>query len=235
MRRLNVVLLALAAALALAILTTAYTGRTPLQLMGVASKVTNTPPARWHGTPGLWDPPAVEHATIERFEVTGLSQYAIEKSLSTSPIANDPDPTAPPNTVAWGEIRFHLRGGTCERPPTVTLQYDLTILLPRWSPAPDGSVTVQLVKEWNALLQVIHTHEAGHASIYRDDMAAIQDHVRTLASCDAVVTYLEDPPTFMKIDDDQAAYHKRLFADCRPEIGCAPPGWMGWEGQGVRR
>lgn len=216
-------------------MTTAYTGRTPLQLLGRGQPPSPSPPARWEGAPAIWEPTPVEHATIERFEVTGLSQYAVEKSLSTSPIANDPDPTAPPNSVAWGEIRFHFKAGTCERPAAVALEYDLTILLPRWSPPADGSVTVRLVEEWNALLRVIHTHEAGHASIYRDDMTAIQAHARSLSNCDAVVAYLEDPATFKKIDDDQAAYHRRLFADCRPEIGCAPPGWMGWEVQGVRR
>ena len=31
-----------------------------------------------------------------------------------------------------------------------------------------------------------------------------------------------------QLNADQDAYHARLHADCRPEIGCMPAGWMGW-------
>jgi predicted secreted Zn-dependent protease len=225
---LNAVLLSIAFVLAVGILFLRYAGRPPLELFNERT-LAASPPATWRGQPALWDPPAIEHATISYFDVSGRTQGALKRSLNDSPIAHEPpDPTAPGRGVAWGLITFTPSGGECSSPAAVTLSYTLVVTLPRWAPPSDGSVTVDLVDKWNALLRVIHTHEAGHASIYRDDMAAIQDHARALSDCDAVVAYLDDPATFKKIDDDQAAYHKRVYGNCRPETGCAPPGWMGW-------
>jgi hypothetical protein len=84
------------------------------------------------------------------------------------------------------------------------------------------------VEKWNALAQVIYTHEAGHVAIDKQDIAALNAQAQKLATCDALYKFWDDPHVFDKLQADQLAYHARLRADCRPEIGCIPPGWDGW-------
>jgi len=87
---------------------------------------------------------------------------------------------------------------------------------------------VTLVTRWNALEQMIYIHEAGHAAISNRDLADLGAQAQQLPSCDAVVAFWDSRATYSQLDADQAAYHARLHADCRPVIGCAPPGWIGW-------
>jgi hypothetical protein len=42
------------------------------------------------------------------------------------------------------------------------------------------------------------------------------------------IDFWNNPHVFDKRDADQSAYHARLRADCRPEVGCMTAGWMGW-------
>jgi len=89
-------------------------------------------------------------------------------------------------------------------------------------------VTPTLVSRWDALDQVLYIHEAGHAAISNQDLAALLNQARALPSCLAVVDFWARPALFDKMEADQAAYHARLHADCRPEIGCIPANWLGW-------
>jgi predicted secreted Zn-dependent protease len=133
--------------------------------------------------------------------------------------------------LAWGLEWFQFAGGnyyTCYAPSTTTLQFREYILLPRWTPAADGSVTIDLVERWNALAQVIYVHEAGHVAITKQDLAALNAQAHRLATCDALAAFWDSSHLFDKEAADQSAYDARLRADCRPEVGCIPPYWMGW-------
>jgi hypothetical protein len=110
----------------------------------------------------------------------------------------------------------------------MTAVFRTFILLPRWSPVPVGGVTIPLIEKWNALEQVLYTHEAGHVAITVEDFAALNDQAHLSASCTALFAFWADPSIYDKLNADQNAYHARLRADCRPAVGCIPPGWMGW-------
>jgi hypothetical protein len=187
---------------------------------------------RWFGSPALWVPPPIPNADIEFFAVTGATQEELIANLDNSTICSGqkcaPDP-AVPNGVAWG-LEGSRPGGhsRCYLPSTTTVVYRPFILLPRWSPPADGSLKVSLVQAWNSLLQVIYTHEAGHVAIDVRDVAALNDQAHQLGSCQALVNFWSSPSVFDQLNADQDAYHARLHADCRPEIGCMPPGWLGW-------
>jgi len=101
-------------------------------------------------------------------------------------------------------------------------------MLPKWLPPTDGSVKIPLVEAWNALAQVIYTHEAGHVAISIQDVAALNDQAHQLPSCQAVARFWANPSVWDKMNADQNAYHAWLRADCRPEMGCIPSRWMGW-------
>jgi hypothetical protein len=79
-----------------------------------------------------------------------------------------------------------------------------------------------------ALEQVIYRHEAGHAAISVQDIAALNDQARHLPSYQALISFWANPGLWNQMNADQNAYHARLRADCRPEIGCVPYNWMGW-------
>jgi len=190
---------------------------------------------RWYGSPALFSPAAISNTDIQFFDVSGTTQQQLIDSLNKSSICTKfgsgtcaPDP-AVPNGVAWA-----LEGLTpgarsyCYSPSTTTLVYRDFIALPRWSPPTDGSVKIPLVEAWNALEQVLYTHEAGHVAISQQDIAALNDQAHGLPSCTALINFWSNPSVFDKLNADQAAYHVRLHADCRPEIGCIPPNWMGW-------
>jgi hypothetical protein len=110
----------------------------------------------------------------------------------------------------------------------MTVAFRTFILLPRWSPVPVGGVTIALVEKWNALDNVLYTHEAGHVAITVEDLAALNDQAHLSASCAALFAFWADPSIYDQLDADQNAYHARLRADCRPAVGCIPPGWLGW-------
>ena len=190
---------------------------------------------RWFGTPAIYQPAPIANTTTMFFAVAGVTQDELYNSLNDAgickkygPCAKDP---ANPTGSAWGLEWFQFAGGnyyTCYAPSTTTLQFREYMLLPRWTPAADGSVTIDLVERWNALAQVIYIHESGHVAITKQDLAALNAQAHRLATCDALGTFWDSSHVFDKEAADQAAYHARLRADCRPEVGCIPPYWMGW-------
>jgi predicted secreted Zn-dependent protease len=189
--------------------------------------------SRWFGTPALWQPPPIDNTDYKFFDVAGHTQTELIHSLSAADICKaygpcQPDP-ANPSGIAWG-LEGAAPGGTylCYSPRSTTLHYRYYVLLPRWSPLALGGVPVALVTKWNALLKLIYVHEAGHVAIDAQDLASLNDQAHQLPSCQALYAFWNDPHVFDKLAADQAAYHARLRADCRPEIGCAPPGWLGW-------
>lgn len=187
---------------------------------------------RWYGSPALFSPPAIGNTDINFFPVTGTTQAELLSSLNHSTLCTthtcNPDPLVP------GGITWALAGATggggyyCYSPASTTLAYREFVVLPQWSPPLDGTVKIPLVQTWNALAQVLYTHEAGHVAISQQDIAALNDQAHQLASCSALISFWSSPSVFDQLNADQAAYHARLRADCRPEIGCIPPGWMGW-------
>lgn len=187
---------------------------------------------QWHGVPALWQPPPITNTKIIYFAVAGITQNDLIDSLDGSnicikygPCANDP---AVPNGAAWGLEGFDSRSYVCDSPRTTTIVFSEFVVLPKWSPALDGTVKIQLVEAWNALAQSIYTHESGHVAITKQDLADLNNQAHRLASCAALIAFWSKKSVFSKLEADQAAYHARLHADCRPEIGCLPPGWMGW-------
>ncbi|TMD97106.1 MAG: hypothetical protein E6I72_07670 [Chloroflexi bacterium] len=190
--------------------------------------------ARWFGTPALFQPAPISNTAIVFFDVSGASQAQVMDSFDRAdictrygPCAKDP---ANPGGTALGLEWFKFAGSGyyCYSPRTTTLSFKEYILLPRWSPPADGSVTIDLVVKWNALAQVIYVHEAGHVAIDKQDLAALNEQAHRLSTCQAVVAFWNGPHLYDKDEADQAAYHARLKADCRPEVGCLPYGWMGW-------
>jgi uncharacterized coiled-coil protein SlyX len=190
---------------------------------------------RWYGSPALYSPPAVSNTDIQFFDVAGTTQQELINSLDTSSICTKfgstcaPDP-AVPNGVAWALEGFKpaISSYQCYSPSTTTIPYREFMVLPRWSPPTDGSVKIPLVEAWNALAQVLYIHEAGHVAITQQDVAALNDQAHGLPSCAALISFWASPSVYDKEAADQAAYHARLHADCRPEIGCLPNGYMGW-------
>jgi predicted secreted Zn-dependent protease len=188
---------------------------------------------RWFGSPALYAAPPISNTTVEYFPVDGTTQLQIIYSLDHAGVcdkygcAKDP---ANPSNIAWGLEWSDFVGSsyTCYSPRSTALNYRQYVLLPRWSPPTDGSIRIPLVEKWNALAKVIYVHEAGHVAIDRDDIAALNAQAEKLSTCDALYKFWDNPHVFDKLNADQLAYHARLRADCRPEIGCIPPGWMGW-------
>jgi hypothetical protein len=189
---------------------------------------------RWYGTPAIYQPPAIANTDIVFFDVKGSTQGQLIDSLNHSdlctkypPCAADP---ANPTGVAWGLEGFKLVNDSieCRSAATTTVAFREMIVLPKWTPPADGTIQTSLVKKWNALAKAINTHEAGHVTITQKDVADLNHQAQQLPACAAVLIFWDDSHVFDKLEADQAAYHSRLRADCRPEIGCIPPGWMGW-------
>jgi uncharacterized coiled-coil protein SlyX len=189
---------------------------------------------RWFGSPALFVPPPIANTDFEFFDLTGNTQQELINGLNAVTICAPyggcaPDP-AVPNGVAWGLESFRPVNSTynCYSPSSTTIPYREFVVLPRWSPPSDGSVKIPLVEAWNALAQVIYTHEAGHVAITQQYIAALNDQAHQQPSCAALISFWARPDLFDQLRADQDAYHARLHADCRPEVGCLPPGWMGW-------
>jgi predicted secreted Zn-dependent protease len=188
---------------------------------------------RWYGSPAIFSPPAIANTDIRFFAVTGTTQAELISSLNNSSLCTTytclPDPAAPSHAVAWA-----LGGGFssepyyCYSPDTTTPTFRFLMVLPQWSPPIDGSVKIPLVEEWNALEQVIYTHEATHVAIAVQDLIKLEDYSHNLPSCQALIDFWSSPTVFDNLNADQNAFHARLRADCRLEIGCIPAGWMGW-------
>ncbi len=188
---------------------------------------------RWYGSPALFSPPPIANTDIRFFAVTGSTQAELISSLNNSSLCTTykclPDPAAPSNGVAWAiGGGFTWPGYYCYAPATTTPAFQFLMVLPQWSPPIDGSVKIPLVEEWNALEQVLYTHESTHVAIAVQDLAQLVDYSHRLPSCRALIDFWDNPSVFDNLNADQNAYHARLRADCRPEIGCAPSGWMGW-------
>ena len=189
---------------------------------------------RWLGSPAIWQPPPIATTTIQFFDVTGVNQKELIDSLNGSDLCRRFPPCAPdplnPTGVAWGleGTDSVTKTYVCSSPGTTTIQFQELMVLPRWKPPADGTVTIPLVVKWNALQRAIYVHESGHVAITKAGVAALNDQAHRLTTCAAFDAFWKSPKLFDKIDADQIAYHTRLHADCRPEIGCIPPGWMGW-------
>ena len=193
--------------------------------------------SRWIGEPALWQPSSVPtNVRVEYFDVTGTTQTDLIDALNNDGLcqryACQPDPALPAGSPAWA-----LEGDGATSPsleycysPATTAGFewvDHTITMPRWSPKL-GSVKMVLVQEWNALEAVMWTHELGHVQVSEDWLAAQNAASRQLPSCRAWAAFWQDPHQADTLAAAQNAYHAKLRADCRPEIGCIPPGWMGW-------
>ena len=190
---------------------------------------------RWFGSPALWQPPPIDNTDIRFFDVQGRTQAELISSLNAADICKTngpclPDPANPNQSgTAWG-LAGVVQGGSylCYSPRTTTLHYREFLLLPRWSPIALGGVSIALVERWNALEMAIYVHEAGHVAIDIQDIAALNDQAHRLPTCQALIDFWSNPHVFDELDADQNAYHARLRADCRPEIGCIRAGWLGW-------
>ncbi len=193
--------------------------------------------SRWLGdNPPLWQPSGVPpNVTITWFAVTGTTQGALIRSLSDADICDRygpclPDPAVPGGT-AWALESEHEavpNAPYCYTPRTITYHWDFhDVILPQWSPK-GGTVTMTLVSRWNALEQVMLTHELGHVRVAEAYLAQLNSQSQRLASCVALNTFWANPHLWDGLNAAQNAYHAQLRADCRPEVGCIPPGWMGW-------
>lgn len=194
--------------------------------------------SRWVGQPALWQPSGVPASTVvQYFAVSGSTQAQLITSIEDAGLCTKkytnclPDPTAPAGSFTWalewnGEIVPSSQ--YCDSPRTLSYHWaQHTILLPGWGPR-IATVETLLVKKWNALEDVLFTHEAGHVRVADDWLAGMNAQSQRLPSCAASIAFWSNSHLWDGLDAAQNAYHARLRADCRPEIGCIPDGWMGW-------
>jgi len=190
--------------------------------------------SRWFGHPSMWQPSGLPANTaVHYFAVQGATQVQLIDALDNSDICSHyhclPDP-AVPNAVARaleGQDEVVPSAAYCYSPSTFSFHFHHFIVLPQWSPT-IGSVRKTLVQEWNALEGVLLTHEVGHIQIANQYLATLNQQSQRLATCQAMDAFWQNPHLWDGLDAAQNAYHARLRADCRPEIGCIPFGWMGW-------
>ncbi|HEV2415908.1 MAG TPA: hypothetical protein VGX27_13975 [Candidatus Dormibacteraeota bacterium] len=196
--------------------------------------------SRWIGDPALWQPTNVpSNVSVEYFDVTGTTQTDLIDALNNSGLCQKyaclPDPALPPGSPAWaleGDSSIYPPGPYCYSAKTNGYHWGgHTVTMPRWSPKL-GSVKITLVVEWNALEQAMWIHELGHVQVSEDWLASLNAQAQQLSTCEASVGFwrnlFADPHFYDSLDAAQNAYHAKLRADCRPEIGCIPYGWMGW-------
>ena len=191
---------------------------------------------RWFGDPALWQPAGVPpDAAVHYFDVTGTTQPALIQALNNDGICSQyhclVDPAVPANSAAWAlEIDGVVIPSApyCYSPRTLSYHFaQHVILMPRWSPVP-GSVKITLVQEWNALEGVLLTHEIGHVYVADAYLVSLNQRSQQLPTCQATFTFWSNPHIWDGLDAAQIAYHAKLRANCRPEVGCIPAGWMGW-------
>ena len=202
-------------------------GRLPSPVLGFLD--------RWFGTPSLFQPDPVANTDFVYYDVTGATQPQLVAGIEKAEICKTYGPClvdpAQPAGTALGLEGDRAVGSYyyCYTPSTTVLAYRHFIVLPRWSPEPDGAVTASLVREWNDLVRTIYIHEAGHVAIAEADIALFNREAEALPTCDALFDYWRNPQVWDRLNADQNAYHARLRADCRAEIGCIPyDGWEGW-------
>lgn len=189
---------------------------------------------RWYGVPRLFLPPPIGNTDFVFYDVTGTTQPELEESFKRADICKTYGPClvdpAQPAGVTLGlegdkpAVSYYY----CYSPKTTVLPYKHYIVLPRWSPPRDGSIKRSLVDKWNDLAKTIYIHEAGHEAIAERDIASLNAQAEALPTCQAVFDFWDNPHVFDQLNADQLAYHARLRADCRPEIGCIPAYWEGW-------
>ena len=186
---------------------------------------------QWFGSPALWKPPATD-ASVYFYDVSGKTQRELLASMLAAKICDHYGPCLPdPGNLGGGALALEGESASaqfCYSPRTFDRQVSYRIVLPRWTPLPFGSVPKTTVTAWNALLPVLWTHETRHVAIAKADIAQLNAQAQSLPSCSAVVAFWSDPHVLDKLNADQNAYHAELRADCRPELGCVPGGWMGW-------
>lgn len=185
----------------------------------------------WLGTPAVWVGPSGTKFDTRYFAVRGLTQPGLIASINNARLCDTyhclADP-AVPSTGAWAlEGTDPVAPIYCYSPATASFIFHEYILLPQWNPA-RGTVARQLVERWNALMEVLFVHEAMHAEIAIRDHANLQDQAHHLSGCAAFVSFWADPHVYDQLNADQNAFHAQLRADCRPEVGCIPPNWLGW-------
>lgn len=214
---------------------TAHVGTQPGQTRSFLAIVYDLE-SRWVGQPPLWQPSGLPANTVvQYFAVSGTTQPQLIDSLDNSGLCARyqclVDPALPPGSVAWAlEDDGYIVPSApyCYTPSTISYRFvQHTIVLPGWSPR-IATVQTLLVQRWNALEGVLLTHEAGHVKVADDYLATMNAQSERLSTCAAFVAYWSNPHLWDGLDAAQNAYHARLRADCRPEIGCIPDGWMGW-------
>lgn len=192
--------------------------------------------SRWIGEPGLWQPTGIPaNVTVAYYAVSGTTQPDLIQSLAAADICAKnnclPDPGTPPGSTAVGlESNDYIDPNTtyCYDPHALSYHWrSHTITMPQWSPKP-GVPKITTVQAWNALEGVIWIHELGHVTVAENWLAAENQQSAQLSSCTATFAFWSDPHLFDSLNAANLAYHARLRADCRPEIGCIPTGWMGW-------
>jgi len=192
--------------------------------------------SRWFGSPALWQPHGVPPGTAVRyFTVSGSTQADLEQSIIDANICVRyggclVDPAVPSSGALALESDGELLPNAqyCYTPATVAYHWSgHTIILPIWQPEP-GTVPTALVEQWNALEQVLFVHEAGHVRVAIAWLAQENRLSQRQPTCEAMNRVWENPHLFDSLDAAQNAYHARLRANCRPELGCFYAGWMGW-------
>jgi hypothetical protein len=189
---------------------------------------------RWYGVPRLFVPAPIANTDFIFFDVTGTTQQELEASFKSADICKTYGPCLVDPAVPSG-VTLGLEGDKpavtyyyCYSPSTTVLPWKHFIVLPRWSPPADGSIKRSLVDRWNDLARTIYIHEAGHVAVAEQDFAALNAQAEALPTCQAVFNFWDNPHVLDNLSADQNAYHARLRADCRPEIGCIPAYWEGW-------
>lgn len=196
--------------------------------------------SRWIGDPAIWQPTSVPaNVSVRYFDVSGDTQLDLIDALNNDGLCEKygclPDPAIPANSPAWaleGDGSIEPPGPYCTTAAANSYHWSgHTITMPRWSPKL-GSVKITLVEEWNALEQVMWIHELGHVQVSESWLASLNAQALQTSTCEASVSYwrnlFADPHFWDSLHTAQNAYHAQLRADCRPEVGCIPRGWMGW-------
>jgi predicted secreted Zn-dependent protease len=175
------------------------------------------------------------NAVVRYFEVKGTTQSDLIQALDDDGLCTQyhcvVDPAVPAGSAAWA-LEFdgvaHPSAPYCYSPKTISYRFTQhVILMPRWDPIP-GAVKITLVQEWNALEATLLAHEIGHVYVADQYLAVLNRQSQRQPTCQAMNTFWANQHISDGLDAAQNAYHARLRADCRPEIGCIPPGWMGW-------
>lgn len=156
---------------------------------------------RWHGTPEVWRPPPIRWATMRYADVSGSSVPTLTAALDRA--------AGPGGAWAWSELRPRRIGCGAVLYPQWDTTHEIVVHVPRWTPAPDGAVSLETVEWWNRMVERLHAGQVADVRTYLSDMRAILDVARALPSCEAVVAYLNDPWTWERLDADRRRVEER--------------------------